>query len=90
VTFARPEPLRARFAFQASKIAAKDVISLLRAFASGATRAQPHLPVSRRYNRTWSTPLFSLFPLFLRIVLPLLPIVSAPATFLSFTQGVAL
>ena len=54
------------------------------------SRAAP-LPFFRPHNRTWITrPDFRLFPLFCALFFPLLPIVPAPAAFLSPFQGLAL
>src|ERR1700731_978618 len=54
------------------------------------SRAAP-LPFFRPHNRTWITrPDFRLFPLFCALFFPLLPIVPAPAAFLSSFQRLAL
>jgi hypothetical protein len=58
--------------------------------AGPASRAAP-LPVFRCHDRTLVTLLyFCLFPIVIRIVFPLIPIVLASAAFLSSAQGLAL
>jgi hypothetical protein len=77
-------PLRARFGFQARKVAAKARSASRRLACSAIVLLRALQPEAAL------TPSFRLFPLFLALLFPLFAIVPAPADFLPLAQGLAL